>query len=287
MSSDFIDFSRLKEIRAALAGHLVEAHQLLQQNLADVDLDKPLFDFPEEPSDEDILNDTFRMHSLVMRKEGFHVAAVLRANEQGNLHSLGVQTKVLIECAAEITSISRMAVEKTPEALYYVTNSLEYDYNYWLLRLTRGAISKEELRASIMRARANVGVFDEKKPKKVYLSERVSVLTQGRMYWDHLNDSFCHTTPARLRMTPGLGGVMPAPELQFDLAFADIMNSAQHYVCWSLVAYGALKIPRGTSQLFDDALELSQRARETAAPFRALQKRIVEGGATDEGEASS
>lgn len=286
MNSDLIDFSQLKGIRAALAGHLVEAQQLLQQNLNEIDLDRPLFDFPEEPSDEDILIDTFRMHSLVMRKEGFHVAAVLRANEQGNLHSLGVQTKVLIECAAEITSISRMAVEQTPEALDYVSNSLEYDYNYWLLRLTRGSIGNEELRASIIKAREGIGRFDGKQPKKVYLSERVSVLTQGRMYWNHLNDSFCHTTPARLRMTPGLGGVMPAPELQFDLAFADTMNSAQHYVCWSLVAYGALKINRGTSQLFDDALALSQRARETAAPFRALQKRIVEGGATDEREAT-
>lgn len=284
MNSDFIDSSQLKEIRAALAVHLAEAQQLLQQNLNEIDLDKPLFDFPEEPSDEDILSDIFRIYSLVMRKEGFHVAAVLRANEQDNLHSLGVQTKVLIECAAEITSISRLAVEKTPEALEYLANSLEYDHNYWLLSLTGGAISKEELRASIMKARANVGVFDDKHPKKVTLSERVSILTQGRMYWDHLSDSFCHTTPDRLRGTPGLGGVMPAPELQFDLAFADIMNSAQHYACWSLVAYGALKINRGTSQLFDDALALSQRARETAAPFRALQKQIVEGEATDERE---
>ena len=286
MSSDFIDPSQLKEIRVALAGHLREAQQLLQQNLNEIDLDKPLFDFPEEPSDEDLLTDMFRIYSLVMRKEGFHVAAVLRANEQGNLHSLGVQTNVLIECAAEITSISRTVVEKTPEALDYLANNLEYDHNYWLLRITRGGISKEDLKASTTKAREGVGRFDGKLPRKVNLSERVSILTQGRLYWDHLNDSFCHTTPDRLRMTPGLGGVMPAPELQFDLAFADIMDCTLHYVCWSLVSYGALKINRGTSQLFDNALALSQRARETAAPFRALQKQIVEGDATDEREAT-
>ena len=286
MNSDFMDSSQLKDIRAALAGHLVEAQQLLQQNLNEIDMSKPLFDFPEEPSDEDILTDTLRFYSLVMRKEGFHVAAVLRANEQGNLHSLGVQTKVLIECAAEITSASRTVVEKTPKALDFLANSLEYDHNYWLLRMTRGGISKEDLKASITKAREGVGRFDGKQPRKVNLSERVSILTQGRMYWDHLNDSFCHTTPDRLRMTPGLGGVMPAPEIQFDLAFADIMNSAQHYGCWSLVAYGALKINRGTSQLFDDALALSQRAREAAAPLRALQKQIVERRATDEREST-
>ncbi|MCY4364617.1 MAG: hypothetical protein OXE17_00085 [Chloroflexi bacterium] len=264
-----------KDSRVAFIDLLVEAQEILHTNLGEVNLDRPVLDYPEEATDGEILAATFQLWSLVPRKIGFHIASAILANAHNNIHSLGVHTKVLMECAAEMMSIARNAVEKTPEAFRYITNNLEYDTVYWMRRLSKGGISQEELTASLARAREGTGPSDGKQPTKVRLVDRVSVLTQGRIWYPYLNDSFCHTKPDRLRVMPGMGGILPAPELQFDIAFVFVLNIALHYTCQALTSYGAIKIlPGGGSQLFDDAIALSEKVRQMAAPFRELQNEV-------------
>ena len=278
-----MDPSALHKTRAALVGHLVEAQELLQRSLSDTDMDGFLEDFPGESDNDDTRAfDAVRcFHGLVLRKIGFHIAAVLLANEQNNVPSLGVQVRVVIECAAELVPMLLVVGEKGSEALARVLNSQEYDGNYWLLRLTRGGISREELEAGVTRAREAIGLFDGKQPTKVSLSDRVSALTQGDEWYAYLSDCFCHTTPDKLRMVPGLGGVLPASEYQFDLAFVTILNCALTYICQSLIAYGVIKVAAGDgNQLSDDALALFERTRETAAPIREMYRQLVGEGTT-------
>ena len=145
---------------------------------------------------------------------------------------------------------------------------LEYDANYFLLRMSRGRITREELEANVTRTREAIGLFDGKQPTKVSLSDRVAGLTEGKHWYAYLSDSFCHTDAVRLRDFPSSGGILPAPTAQLHVALIITMNCAMTYIGQSLMAYGVIRITEGdSSKYFNHALALLERARETAAPF--------------------
>ena len=278
----------LREVRTALINHFEEAQRLLQPALAEVNYDEFWASDFKEASDEAQERFALCFEGLCLQKAGIHIAAVLRANEQNNVHALGVHARILIECAAELALVGHSAVEGTPGMLNRVLNLQEFDSHQLLRRITRGQISREELEASTTRAREAIGLFDGKQPKGRTIADRVSILTQGKMWYDYLSRAFCDSTVDALRRSPGLGGVLPAPERQFDLAFAVILNCALTYVCQMLLAYGAIRINTGGgSQLFDEASALFERVRETAAPVRSWPQEMKEddsvradGGAT-------
>lgn len=268
----------MRELRTALVGHLMEAQQLLQQCLADIDLDAFLANASEEVSDNDRRLYSLNAYGLCLQKAGIHIAAVFRANEQNNVSSLGVHARVLIECAAEVVSMGHVAAMREHGAFQRVLNAQEYDSHQLLRRITRGKISKEELEANTTRARESIGLFDGKQPKKITLADRVSVLTQGNMWYDYLADCFCGSDVDALRRSPVEGGVLPAPDWHFDLAFAVILNCSLTYVCQMLLGYGAIRISlEGDSQLFDHATALFDRVRETAAPIRTWHHATKDG----------
>ena len=224
---------------------------------------------PETIKPEDA--DVRYQYGFIMRKMGFHIAAMLLANQQNNVHSAGVHARVLMECAADVVPMANAAAKGMSEESERLLNTQEYDANYLLLRVSRGRITKEELEANVTRTREAIGLFDGKQPTKVYLTDRVAVMTQGKQWYAYLSDSLRHTDADRLREAPGLGGVIPAPETQLDLALISIMNCAMTYVGQSLLAYGIIREAVGdSSQHFDDALAFLKRARETAAPFREI-----------------
>ena len=278
----------MREVRTALIDHLEEAQRLLQGTLAEVNYDEFWASDFEESSDEALERFVLCSQGLCLQKSGIHIAAVLRANEQNNVHALGVHARILIECAAEVALVGHAAVEGTPEMLNRVLNLQEFDSHQLLRRITMGRISRQELEASTTRTREGIGLFDGKQPKKRTIADRVSILTQGKMWYDYLSRDFCDGTVDALRRSPGRGGVLPASEWQFDLAFAVILNCALTYVCQMLLAYGVIKINmRGGSQLFDDASALFDRTREAAAPVRSWPQEMKEddsvradGGAT-------
>ena len=278
----------MREVRTALIDHFEEAQRLLQRALGEVNYDDFWASDFEEASDEALERLALYFEGLCLQKAGIHIAAVLRANEQNNVHALGVHARILIECAAEVALVGHAAVEGTPEMLNRVLNVREFDTHQLLRRITRGQVSREELEASTTRAREGIGLFDGKQPKGRTIADRVSILTQGKVWYDYLSRSFCYSTVDALRKSPGCGGILPAPVWQFDLAFAVILNCALTYACQMLLAYGAIRINTGGgSQLFDDASALFDRVRETAAPVRSLAPRDekddsvrADGGAT-------
>ena len=256
-----------REMRTALAKHLEEAQDLLQRGLSDIDLDGFLADFPETIKLDDA--GARYQYGLIVRKMGFHIAALLLANRQNNVHSAGVHAKVLVECAAEIVPIGNAAGKGMSEEFKRILNAQEYDANYFLLRMSGGCITREELEENITKAREAIGIFDGKQPTKVYWTDRVAALTEGKQWYKYLSDSFWDTDAVRLRDVPSLGGVLPAPATQMHVALITIMNCAMTYIGQSLMAFGIVKITEGDgSRYFDDALALLERARETTAPFR-------------------
>ena len=263
----------MRDLREALVDHLQEAQGLLRRTLADVDFDEFSSKDPGELSKEEAGRGVLYIQGLSLLKARIHIAAVLRANEQNNVHSLGVHARVLIECAAEVAVTGHLAVERTPKALERVLNAQELDTHQLLRRITRGQISREELEASTTRAREGIGLFDGKQPRRTTIADRVSVLTEGKMWYDYLSRGFCDSGVDALRKSPGSGGILPAPEWQFDLAFTVILNCTITYVCQMLLAYGALRIRTGAgSELFDAASSLFDRARATAAPVRSWHR---------------
>ena len=167
----------------------MEAQLLLQRCLAEVNMDEFLLNAPEEASDNDRRLYSLYFYGLCLRKAGIHIAAVFRANEQNNVPSLGTHARVLIECAAEVVSMGHVAAEGGQETLERVLNAQEYDSHQLLRRITRGKISKEELEANTTRAREAIGLFDGKQPKRMTIADRVSVLPEGKAWYDYLGDA--------------------------------------------------------------------------------------------------
>ena len=255
------------EMRTALAKHFVEAQELLQRSLSDIDLDGFLADFPEAIKSDDA--DARYQYGLIMRKMGFHIAAMLLASQQNNVHSAGVHARVLVECAADIVPMGNAAGKGISEEFERILNAQEYVANHFLLRMSRGRITREELEANVTRTREAIGLFDGKQPTKVSLTDRVAVLTEGKQWYAYLSESFCHTNAVRLRDVPSLGGILPTSATQQHVALIIIMNCAITYIGQSLMAYGIIRIAEGDdNQYFDDALALVEKARETTAPFR-------------------
>ena len=278
----------LREVRTALINHFEEAQRLLQSALAEVNYAEFWASDFKGLSDEAQERFTLCEKGLCLQKAGIHIAAVLRANEQNNVHALGVHARILIECAAELVLAGHLAVEGTPGMLNRVLNLLELDSHQLLRRMTKGQISREELEANTTRAREAIGLFDGKQPKGRTIADRVSILGHGKMWYDYLSRAYCDSTVDALRRAPGLGGVLPAPERQFDVAFAVILNCALTYVCQMLLGYGVIRINTGgSSQFFDEASALFERVRETAAPVRSWPQEMkgddsvrADGGAT-------
>lgn len=268
--------SPVRGLRTSLVGHCQEAQGLLQQALADVDFDESWPDGQADLSDDELRRFILCAHALSLRKAGVHMAVVLGASEQNNVPSLGVHARVLIECAAELVSVAHAYVEGTPKALDRILNLTELDTHRLLRRITRGEISREELQASTTRAREAIGLFDGKQPKGTTIADRVSILTDGKGWYDYLSRHFCDSDLDSLGKSPGHGGVLPAPELEFDLAVAVILNCTLTYVCQMLIAYGVISIKSGSgSQLLDDAVVLFDRVRETAAPIRSRPSEVA------------
>ena len=284
MNSDFASIPSFGEVRAALVSQLADAQELINQSLSDVDFGR-LWPEPSEELDYDVARDSARFsNGLLLRKIGFHIVALLQANEQNNVTSLGVHARVIIECAAELMLIGRAAAEEDSEAYMRSLNNLEYAANSWLWKVSRGTVTKAELEAKTIRMREHIGIFDGKQPTKVYISDRVSELAGGRGWYKYLSDCFCHPTPDKLRNAPGLGGVLPAPAFQYDLATTEVLGCALTYACQSLLAYGVIRIKVGDgSQCFDDAIALSNRMEETATLSREMKELILDQAARHAG----
>ncbi len=140
--------------------------------------------------------------ALLLRKARVHADAALRANQAGNIHSLGVQMRPVLECAGQVvhTYYNLMIAPgivpgHTPEA---ATDFLDRDYRDSMIRLTKGAISYEELLQTVNEAAAAAAAaYGAPQPRphkggRVKHVEKVRELPGGPAWYGFLSDYFCH-----------------------------------------------------------------------------------------------
>ena len=224
----------------------------------------PTYDYPEVA----VRNEC----GLLLRKAQVHLVAVLQANENNNMHSLALQLKVILECAAQLVSKAYAAYEGTPDALGRVLNRSEYDFVDAMARLSRGALDRDDIHSMIVTARIGIGDDSLTRPKRVLLSDAPKVLPHGSEWYRHLSRCFSHSGQQELADVSSGGGVLSVNTKADHLAFARLMDYAGELVAGMLIAYGFLLIAvTGESQTFEDGLDLLQRRRSTSKTFREAQ----------------
>ena len=125
--------------RTAMANHLDEATKATndsERRLA-VSADDlgPSFRLGDDPTGAHRIS-----CALLLRKARIHANAVLRANQSGNIHSLGVQMRPALECAGQVvhtyfdpmTAPGLVPAHKPEDT----TDFLDRDYRESMIRLT-------------------------------------------------------------------------------------------------------------------------------------------------------
>lgn len=256
----------MTKYRATMAHFLCECHQMIQAWLskADFKTDFPhVFGHPDENNREIAVRNEC---ALLLRKAQMHIAAILKAHENNNLHSMAVQMRVTLECAAQVHSMAWAAHQGTEKALRRTLNAREYDFQYVLRSLSRGDIDHDEIHEMILRARAETGEWNEKPPKTVRIADTVDVLPFGKQWYDHLSKFFCRGEAGSLGGCSYFGGVVSIRTEADKLTFGIFIGYLTAQVIRMLVGYGFLLIAvNGDRRPFEEALDLSRRQRIAAA----------------------
>lgn len=187
--------------RSAMARQLGEAMKATDESERRLDVSAddlgPSVDLGDDPTA------AFRITcALLLRKARIHTDAVLRANDAGNVHSLGVQMRPVLECAGQLvlTCYNLMIAPgvvpgHTPET---AADFLDRDYRDSTIRLTKGAISYDELLEKVDEAAAAAAAaFGMPTPSphrggRVRQVEKVDRLPGGPAWYGFLSDYFCH-----------------------------------------------------------------------------------------------
>lgn len=214
------------------------------------------------------------MCALLLRKARIHTDAALQANQAGNIHSLGVQMRPVLECAGQVvfTYYNLMVAPgvvpgHTPDA---TTEFLDRDYRDSTIRLTKGAISYEQLLQNVDEAAAAAATaYGMPTPKphrgsRVRHVEKVSRLPGGPAWYGFLSGYFCHGDK-----------VWPYPSWRggVDWIFACFMDYlSQQVVLMNAYAY---LCPVKGSVAFDQGMAELARRQEMHETSEALRSAIV------------
>ena len=261
--------SVVNDYRKTMVGLLVEAFRMTQQLLSGADFEKSfphVFGLPSEDNPEVALRNEC---GLLIRKSQMHINAVLRANKNNNLHSLAVQMRVVLECAAQVFSKANAAAKGSPKELARVLNESEYDFQYSLASLSRGDIKQHQIRELIKSARIGIDQDRNRVPKRVTIADKIRGLSGGEQWYSHLSKFFCNGEANALRGRSFSGGVMSINTELDELTFAIFLDYLTEQVVKMLAGYGFLLIAiNGDSQPFDEALHLLERKRSATKVFR-------------------
>ena len=217
------------------------------------------------------------MSALLLRKARIHTTAVLQANETSNLHSLAVQMRPILECAGQLVFLHhnliiapdlQMPRERTIEM---VGNRMDADHYQTLLRITRGKISRDELRRVEREAQEAAAVAagaakpKQNKRRRYTHMDKVEVLKGGRNWYNYLSKYFVHGNVDDWKGLSARGGVITMDTVQDEFAFAGFMDYLMSQVAL-MNAYAALFPVDGDTDLWmertmaqlHDARNLSQ-----------------------------
>ena len=227
---------------------------------------------------------TFRIQgALLLRKARIHTVAVLRANETGNLHSLAVQMRPVLECAGQAVFIFRhsfiapdllMSREKAIETL---GNRLNADSYQTLVRRTKGRISPKKLRKMGTQAQADaaasVGAPKPKRQKSWSLNQadKVASLAKGREWYNYLSNYFTHGKLADWKGLSWRGGVISIDRVEDEFAFLGLMSYLAEQVAHMNAAVALCPAAGDTGDQWDRWIEPTlAQLREVREASKAL-----------------
>ena len=260
--------SSTNDYRNTMVRYLGEAQEMIGQLLSGADFEGA---FPHifGNSENDPRIALRSENGLLLRKAQLHIEAVLRANKNNNLHSMAVQMRVVLECAAQVRSKANSVCEGSSEAFARTLNVTESDYQYTMLAASGGQVDLKTIQEGIVNARRGIGQHGVERPKRVTVTDRIESLSGGSGWYDYLSEFFCHPEAGVLAGSVFSGGVVSAGASELDLTFAVFLEYLTNEVMVMLAGSGFLLIAvNGDTQPFDDALALKERWLEDAHSTR-------------------
>ncbi len=164
---------------------------------------------------------TYRVYcALLLHKAGLHMVAMLRANERGNMHSLAVQLRPVLECAGQVVHIfhNLMIEPKKEVGIRAVLEYANADFYDTTIRQTKGDMDHEQLLKTIAEA-ATVWGTNVRAFRRLTQTNKVARLRGGEAWYRHLSERFCHGK-SDWSGASWQGGVGPRD----DFAFAGFMD---------------------------------------------------------------
>ena len=222
------------------------------------------------------------LSAMLLRKARIHTEAVLRANETSNLHSLAVQMRPILECAGQVVFlfhnliIARDGPMPPERALALVGNRINVDHYQTLLRITKGKISRDELRkvekdaeeAAAIAATGTKPKIDKR--RRFTQMDKVEVLKGGRNWYKYLSKYFVHKNVNDWRGLSVRGGVVTMDRVEDEFAFASFMDYLMSQVAL-MNAYAALcPVDADTDLWMERTMAQIHEARELSKAIGAV-----------------
>ena len=131
------------------------------------------------------------MCALLLRKAKIHMVAVLHANKTGNVHSLAVQMRPVLECAGQVVLIFHNLMIESERGETVVRSYMNADYYRTIIGLTKGDVGHEQLLTMIMEA-SGMSEEEVRKGSSLQQADKVAALKGGKAWYGYLSEYFCH-----------------------------------------------------------------------------------------------
>ena len=247
-------------LRASLAG--------INNFLSPVDFDGIFLPIEKAEFDGDPAIAFRRMSYLLIAKARLHVFAALRANKEGNIHSVAVQMRPALECAGQVVSMFKDLFGKEPGAENRISRYVNADYYQTVIRLSRGQIDHNEILKQINTA-IPMGTGPVRKTRSLGESEKVKDLEFGENWCGHLSDCFFHGDLPELKNHSLFGGVGSCNTMNDEYGFAALLDYMAHQAM-VMVMYAAICPDDGVDddRRFEKAAKLLEQKKAVSEGFR-------------------
>jgi len=206
--------------------------------------------------DDDRGSDGLQVHCvLLLRRTRLHAAAVLRANEACNAHSLGVQMRPALECAGQLALIIHNLILEPEFGRSKALTYMEVDYYRTTIRATKGEIDHDQLLETLISVRRESQAYATRvmgndhwcsestdgrrgMSHKLRHIDKVAELVEGESWYRFLSNNFCHGNPAGVRDT-WYGGVVSTNAIRDEVACAGMMDYLANQMA-VMIAYAAM-----------------------------------------------
>ena len=223
--------------------------------------------------------------ALLLRKARIHTVAVLQANETGNLHSLAVQMRPVLECAGQVMFIFENSfiapdlLMSREKALEIIGSRLNADFYQTLVRRVKGQISSKELRDMSIQAQADAAASVEaanpkrQKSWRLNQADKVANLDKGQEWYNYLSNHFTHGKLTDWNGSSWRGGVISINEIKDEFTFLELMSYLVGQLARLNATAALCPVDVDTSNQWDECIEpMLAQLRKVRESSKALMK---------------